>query len=77
MCGEMAGDPLYTLLLVGLGLRSLSMSAIVVPQVKRIIRAATLAQAQAIAEGALALDTAAKVSEFLRDRTEQIVPGVL
>ncbi len=42
VCGEMAGNPRYTQLLLGLGLRCFSMSATAVPQVKQVIRAASI-----------------------------------
>jgi len=46
MCGEMAGDPLATVILLGLGLDELSMSAFGVPEIKRIIRSATILEAE-------------------------------
>ncbi len=46
MCGEMAGDPMATMLLVGLGLDELSMSAAGIPEVKRIIRSLTMGEAE-------------------------------
>ena len=42
VCGEMAGDPLYTLLLLGLGLNTFSMNGPDIPEVKKIIRSTTL-----------------------------------
>ena len=45
LCGEMAGDPRYTALLLGLGLRDLSMSALNLPRVKRRIRKLMVAEA--------------------------------
>ena len=48
MCGEMAGDPLYTLILIGLELDELSMNPLAIPRVKKIIRAATFEEAKAL-----------------------------
>src|SRR5687768_5353859 len=49
VCGEMAGDPLYTLLLLGLGLTVFSMNGPDVPEVKKIIRSTTLEHAKQVA----------------------------
>jgi phosphotransferase system enzyme I (PtsI) len=65
MCGEMAGDPALTELLVGLGLDELSMSAVTVPAVKERIRAVDSADATALAEEALACETRAEVRDAL------------
>ncbi len=46
MCGEMAGDPVAAVILLGLGLDELSMSPFSVPEIKRIIRAATILEAE-------------------------------
>jgi phosphoenolpyruvate-protein phosphotransferase (PTS system enzyme I) len=53
MCGDMAGDPSMTWLLLGLGLRDLSMDPHSIPMVKAIIRRSSLADAQALATAAL------------------------
>ena len=45
VCGELAGDPRYSALLLGLGIRELSMSAVGLPQVKQRIRALSLDEA--------------------------------
>jgi len=46
MCGEMAGDPYAAVILLGLGLDEYSMSAIGIPEIKRIIRSVTIAEAE-------------------------------
>ncbi|HUX22828.1 MAG TPA: phosphoenolpyruvate--protein phosphotransferase, partial [Spirochaetia bacterium] len=46
MCGEMAGDPLATVVLLGLGLDSFSMGAFSIPQVKQIIRSVSMSEAE-------------------------------
>jgi len=76
LCGEMAGDPLATLLLVGMGLRSLSMSPYRVPLVKKVIASTTLADAQGIAEAALSLRDTTEIDEFLRKQTLQRTPDL-
>ncbi|CQR49999.1 MULTISPECIES: phosphoenolpyruvate--protein phosphotransferase [Haloferax] len=65
MCGEMAGDPDLTELLVGLGLDELSMSAVTVPQVKAAVAETDTADARALAERVLQADTKAEVAEIL------------
>jgi phosphotransferase system enzyme I (PtsI) len=65
MCGEMAGDPDLTELLVGLGLDELSMSAVTVPAVKRRVREVDSAAARDMAAEALACETRAAVRDVL------------
>ena len=49
MCGEMAGNPLYTAMLLGMGLRKLSMSPLMIPEVKERIRAIRIDECEVIA----------------------------
>lgn len=69
MCGEVAGDPLYSVLLVGLGLDELSISAYMIPEVKRIIRSITYDEAKSLVRRAMGLATAAEI--------RQLVAGVM
>jgi phosphocarrier protein FPr len=66
LCGELAGDPLATPTLLGLGLDEFSMNPPAIPQIKQIIRCLTLEKAQALADQALALDDAEQVRELAR-----------
>jgi len=66
LCGEMAGDPVYAPLLIGLGLRRLSMSPRVVPGIKTRVRSLALTELEEIAAGCLELTTAGEVSCFLQ-----------
>jgi phosphotransferase system enzyme I (PtsI) len=61
LCGAMASDPLAAVLLVGLGLRELSMEAAAIPEIKEAIRRVTVADAERIALLALAEDSADRV----------------
>jgi phosphotransferase system enzyme I (PtsI) len=67
MCGEMAGDPELTALLVGLGLDELSMSAVTIPDVKANVTEIDTAEAEALAERALAADTKDQVKHVISD----------
>jgi len=65
MCGEMAGDPELTELLIGLGLDELSMSAVTVPAVKQAVRDTDTAAARDLAGRALEARTREEVLEIL------------
>ncbi|MEK6645400.1 MAG: phosphoenolpyruvate--protein phosphotransferase [Candidatus Firestonebacteria bacterium] len=65
MCGEMAGDSIYTSILLGLGLDSLSMSPIAIPEVKKIIRSTTLREAKDYVGKIFAMSTADEVKKFV------------
>jgi phosphoenolpyruvate-protein kinase (PTS system EI component) len=67
VCGEIAGDPLATPLLIGLGVTELSMSAPAIPHVKQVVRRTDLGSARTLAERALATTSAAEVREILRE----------
>lgn len=66
VCGEVAGEPLATPVLLGLGARELSMNAPAIPIVKRAVRETHLERARELAAHALALPTAAAVRELIR-----------
>ncbi len=74
VCGEMAGDPVYAPLLLGLGVDELSMTPPLLPVVKYAVRAMTLADAKQLAEAALKLtaakETQALCEEFYRARVQ-------
>jgi phosphoenolpyruvate-protein phosphotransferase (PTS system enzyme I) len=74
VCGSMGGDPLYVMLLLGLGLRQLSMPPHQLPEVKRVVRAVGLEQAHALAAEALRQDTAEDVAALLREALGRVAP---
>jgi phosphotransferase system enzyme I (PtsP) len=67
MCGEMAADPLCTLVLLGLGLDDLSMQPFFIPVVKRIVRSVSFAEVRSLARDVLALATVEEVKGHLFD----------
>lgn len=74
VCGAIGGDPLFATLLLGMGVRQLSMPPHQLPEIKRVIRAIRREQAEALASEALRLGTAAEVSTRLRDALCDALP---
>ncbi|MBI5207898.1 MAG: phosphoenolpyruvate--protein phosphotransferase [Candidatus Firestonebacteria bacterium] len=66
MCGEMANDPLITIILIGLGLKELSMSPVTIPEIKKIIRTCSYKEAKEITEKALQIYSAKEVEKLLK-----------
>src|SRR5262245_2903492 len=65
LCGEMAADPVCTLLLIGMGLRDLSMSAFFIPVIKRLVRSVDISAAERIAAQTLELATVKEVKRHV------------
>ncbi len=66
MCGEMAGDPLATVLLLGLGLDEFSMSPNSLLEVKRIVRSVTLHEAQELVDDIMEMESYRKINTYVR-----------
>jgi phosphotransferase system enzyme I (PtsI) len=77
LCGEMAGDPLYTILLLGLGLRRFSMAAGDIPEVKKIVRSVTMQHCRRVARHTLRLENERNVLNYLRDETRKVLPEIV
>jgi len=74
VCGEMAGEPEHALILLGLGIDQLSMNALSILKVKKIIRSIKYSDAKEIAETALAFSTASEIERFIRDEMKKRFP---
>ena len=74
MCGEMAGEPMYTYVLLGLGLDELSMNAASIPRVKRIVRKSVAYEAKEFSGSLLAHGTAEEIGKILRRKLEELFP---
>ena len=70
MCGEMAGDPQFVPLLLGMGLRSFSVAPALAAQIKKVIRTVSLDDARGLAERVLAADSREAVLEELSSQAE-------
>jgi phosphotransferase system enzyme I (PtsI) len=73
LCGEMAGDPLCTIVLVGIGLDELSMNAQSIPIIKQIIRTISMKEARADLEHVMQLETAGEVRKYIVKRMKPLI----
>jgi phosphotransferase system enzyme I (PtsI) len=68
ICGDMAGDPFLTWILIGLGFRDLSMDPDRIPLVKTVVRGSSLTEAEALTAEAMKLETEVEVSDLLESK---------
>ena len=76
MCGEMAGDPVATVLLIGLGLDEFSVNPAILPEIKKIIRSVKYRDAKRIAVKILSYSTEEEIKEFLASTVKNKVPQI-
>ena len=74
ICGEMASERPYTLLLLGLGVRHFSVAPGAVPEVKQVVRAITRHEAEDVAERALTFATPEEVDDYLFEEADRLIP---
>ena len=75
VCGEMAGEPMYLPVLIGMGLDELSMNALDIPKIKRMIRMSNQNQCGVLVRDLLECSTAQKIREHLLDFLTSDFPG--
>jgi phosphotransferase system enzyme I (PtsI) len=76
LCGEMAGDPFCTALLLGIGIDELSMNAGGIPLLKKLIRSLSREEAMKDLSDILKLTTSREVKKFMATKTETIIPEI-
>jgi phosphoenolpyruvate-protein kinase (PTS system EI component) len=76
VCGEMAGDPYMAPLLLGLGVRELSMAPPLLPRVKFLIRRLKMADAMELAQFALNCESGREILERSQALARRIAPGL-
>jgi phosphotransferase system enzyme I (PtsI) len=74
MCGEMASDPFYTLVLLGLGFDELSMNPPSIPRVKEVLRQVRRSEGEELLEQLLTLPTASEINRCLEDEMTRRFP---
>ena len=76
MCGQMSGNPNYTMLLLGLGLRHFSVTHGAVPEIKNICRRVTIADCKQVTDRVATMENARDITNYLREELKRRVPGV-
>jgi phosphotransferase system enzyme I (PtsI) len=74
LCGQMSGSPTYTMLLLGLGLRCLSVPSSAVFEIKKIVNSVTREQCKAVAAKALSMDNARDIRRYLKEELKKVLP---
>jgi len=74
VCGEMASEPEYIMLLMGLGVRTISIASPMIPEIKQIIRSVTMEYCNKVARKVLGMDSERQISAYLRNAARKILP---
>ncbi len=74
LCGQMSGSPVYTMLLLGLGLRRFSVTPSAIPEIKSVCRSVTIEQCQAVSERAMTMENARDIKSYLKEELRKHVP---
>ena len=74
VCGQMSGSPQYTMLLLGLGLRELSVPPSAIPEIKKICRTVALPQCETLARRAMLMDSAREIDVYVREELRKLLP---
>jgi phosphoenolpyruvate-protein phosphotransferase (PTS system enzyme I) len=74
LCGQMSSSPVYTMLLLGMGLRQMSVPPSAIPEVKKICRSVSIQDCEAVARHTLGLENARDVFSYLKGELKKRVP---
>ncbi len=74
VCGEMASEPEYIMLLLGLGVRTISITSPMIPEIKQVIRSVTIEDCNNVARKVLGMDSERQISSYLRNAARKILP---
>lgn len=74
VCGEMASEPEHVMLLLGMGVRTLSLSVPMIPEIKQIVRSVTMEDCNKLARKVLSMNSERQISAYLRNAATKILP---
>lgn len=74
ICGEVASDPEFVMLLIGMGVRTLSLAPPMIPEVKKLIRSVTMEECNTLARKVATMDSSRQINNFLRNAAMNILP---
>ncbi len=74
VCGQMSGGAMYTMLLLGMGLRRFSVPPSAIPEIKKVCRTVTISQCEAVARRVMTMENAQNIKSYLREELKRILP---
>ncbi|MFC1677145.1 phosphoenolpyruvate--protein phosphotransferase [Planctomycetota bacterium] len=74
ICGEMASEPESVMLLLGMGVKTISIAPPMIPEIKQIIRSVTIEDCNQLARKVLSMNSERQISSYLRDSARKIIP---
>jgi phosphotransferase system enzyme I (PtsI) len=74
VCGEMASEPEHVMLLLGMGVRTLSLSSPMIPEIKQVVRSVKIEDCNKIARKVLSMNSERQISAYLRNAAKKILP---
>ncbi|MHC5082940.1 MAG: phosphoenolpyruvate--protein phosphotransferase [Planctomycetota bacterium] len=74
VCGEVASDPEFIMLLLGMGVRTLSLAPPMIPEVKKIVRSVTMEECNKLSRKVATMDSPRQIKNYLRDAASRILP---
>jgi phosphotransferase system enzyme I (PtsI) len=74
ICGEISSNPFYAVLLIGLGFTCLSMNAVSIPTIRKVLQQVSVEAARALAERAAGFRSAHEIAEYLTEAVSGMVP---
>jgi phosphotransferase system enzyme I (PtsI) len=77
ICGEMAGEPLYTMLLLGLGYRNFSMSSTYMYPIKRVVRSVTVEESKILLDEVMKIETTTEAEKHLYSVVKEKFPNLI
>jgi phosphotransferase system enzyme I (PtsI) len=76
VCGQMSSSPTYTMLMLGMGLRQLSVTPAAIPEIKKLCRSVTIEQCEAVYAHAMSLENARDIKNYLKEELKKYLPEV-
>ncbi len=74
VCGETASEPEYVMILLGMGVRTLSLTAPLIPEIKQMIRSVTIEECNILTRKVLAMNSERQISSYIRSAARKVLP---
>jgi phosphotransferase system enzyme I (PtsI) len=74
LCGQMSGNPVYTMLLLGMGLQHFSVTPAAIPEIKKVCRSVSIEHCRTVAARARTMENARDIRGYLKEELRRAVP---